>query len=158
LSDNGSEKSDQAALGELWFQTFNEIGIINQLSTTEFNKVMPHGLTNAQFSVLNHCVRLGDNKTPAKLADAFQVTRGTLTTTLKRLEAKAFITLVPDVMDGRSKRVFLTDKGRQANENAIAATDPLLAELIGNLPRSLLDALLPPLQELRVYLDDRRSK
>ncbi|MEQ9315924.1 MAG: MarR family transcriptional regulator, partial [Henriciella sp.] len=94
------------------FRLFNEIGIISQLGSTAFERVLPHGLTQAQFTLLNHCVRLGDNKTPAYLAAAFQVTRGTLTSTLQRLEQKGFIRLAPDDQDGRSKRVLLTDAGR----------------------------------------------
>lgn len=141
----------------LWFQAINEIGIINQLTTAEFTKVMPHDLTLAQFTVLNHCVRLGDNKTPASLAAAFQVTRGTLTSTLKRLEAKGFITLEPSPEDGRSKRVMLTTEGRKAREDAVAATTPLLATLVEALPKTLVDELLPRLQMLRQYLDDNRS-
>ena len=87
-----------AATGDeaLLFRLFNEIGIINQLATTAFERVMPHDLTIAQFTILNHCVRLGDNKTPAQLADILQVTRGTLTSTLGRLAEKRFISLVPE--------------------------------------------------------------
>ena len=158
MSDTAHKEAQAPSLGLMWFQVLNEIGIINQLSSNEFNKVLPHGLTLAQFTVLNHCVRLGDNKTPAALADAFQVTRGTLTATLQRLEAKSFVKLVPDAKDGRSKRVMLTDKGREAREDAIAAANPLLDKIVADLPRSLVDALLPPLQTLRAYLDERRSK
>jgi hypothetical protein len=64
--------------------------------------------------VLNHCVRLGDNRTPAELAAAFQVTRATLTSTLQRLEAKGFIRMARDPRDGRSKRVLLTPCRRGA--------------------------------------------
>jgi len=157
LPDKPSSQTGKVPAEALWFQAINEIGIINQLTTAEFTKVMPHGLTLAQFTVLNHCVRMGDNRTPADLAAAFQVTRGTLTSTLKRLETKDFITLAPDPEDGRSKRVLLTAKGRKARENAIAATEPLLLVMVEALPSSLLNELMPRLQELRKYLDENRS-
>jgi DNA-binding MarR family transcriptional regulator len=35
----------------------------------------------SQFKVLNHLVRLGDGTTPAKLAKAFQITKGAMTNT-----------------------------------------------------------------------------
>ena len=54
--------------GALYFQLFNEIGIIAQLSGNRFQRVLPQGLTVAQFSLLNHCVRLGDGWTPATLS------------------------------------------------------------------------------------------
>ena len=140
----------------MFFQLFNEIGIINQLAGTAFERALPHGLTQAQFTVLNHCVRLGDDKTPAALADAFQVTRGTLTSTLGRLEAKGFIVLTPDPKDGRSKRVRLTPAGRAAREEAIHAAAPLLARVAGAFDPREAEELLPALQRIRRWLDENR--
>jgi DNA-binding MarR family transcriptional regulator len=151
--DASPEASDEARL----FTLFNEIGIIHQLSGTAFERVLPHGLTQAQFTVLNHCVRLGDNKTPAQLASAFQVTRGTLTSTLQRLETKGFIKVVPDGKDGRSKRVLLTPSGRIAREDAIAAAAPILSAARGALSRDEVEGLLPVLTKLRAWLDANRS-
>lgn len=139
------------------FTLFNEIGIISQLSSTAFERVLPHGLTQAQFTVLNHCVRLGDNKTPAQLASAFQVTRGTLTSTLQRLEAKGFIEVVPDAKDGRSKRVLLTPAGRGAAADSIASAAPILTSARSALSRDEVERLLPLLTKLRVWLDENRS-
>lgn len=145
--------SDEARL----FTLFNEIGIINQLSSTAFERALPHGLTQAQFTVLNHCVRLGDNRTPAQLASAFQITRGTLTSTLQRLEAKGFINVVPDQKDGRSKRVLLTPSGRAARADSIASAAPLLLRVRAALPREEVELLLPILIKLRSWLDEDRS-
>ena len=155
LSDR-KRRGKAAQDSQLDFQLFNEIGIISQLSGTAFERVLPHGLTQAQFNVLNHCVRLGDNRTPAELADAFQVTRGTLTSTLQRLAAKGFIRLVPDARDRRSKRVLLTAKGRRAREEAIAAAAPLLARTREALSPAEAERLLPLLQKLRIWLDTNR--
>ena len=61
---------------QLTFTIFNEIGIINQLTDAAFAKVLPKTMTIAQFSVLNHFIRLNIvEKSPADLASAFQVTR-----------------------------------------------------------------------------------
>ncbi len=149
-----------AATGDeaLLFRLFNEIGIINQLATTAFERVMPHDLTIAQFTILNHCVRLGDNKTPAQLADILQVTRGTLTSTLGRLAEKRFISLVPDAADGRSKRVVLTAAGREARDAAIAAAQPLLETARLAMPRAMVVRMLPALEDLRRWLDANRQK
>ncbi len=70
------------------FAFFTEIGILAQLSQTQFERLMPAGMTLAQFTVLNHCVRVSDGKSPATLARAFQVTKATMTSTLQRLEQK----------------------------------------------------------------------
>ena len=83
------------------FEFFNEIGIINQLSSTRFERVLPPGLSLAQFSVLNNFARLGGTRTPAQLASAFQVTKGAMTNTLKKLAAGGYINITPDPADGR---------------------------------------------------------
>ncbi|MEQ8558234.1 MAG: MarR family winged helix-turn-helix transcriptional regulator [Henriciella sp.] len=156
-----SEPSDQNTVtpsdAALFFQLFNEIGIISQLASSSFEKALLHGLTQAQFNVLNHCVRLGDDKTPAHLAAAFQVTRGTMTSTLARLEAKSFIKVEPDPNDGRSKRVFLTAAGRAARADSLAAAAPLLSRVAIEFSREEAEDLLGPLQALRQWLDAERD-
>lgn len=145
-----------AHLDALYFQLFNEIGIIAQLSANRFQRVLPQGLTVAQFSLLNHCVRLGDGWTPARLAAAFQVTKGTMTNTLQKLEAKGFIRFDPDPEDARSKRVFLTPAGRAAREAALKALVPELAALPDGFPPALAAEILPALERLRIWLDTNR--
>jgi DNA-binding MarR family transcriptional regulator len=117
---------------------------------------LPHGLTRAQFTVLNHCVRMGDNKTPAQLADILQVTRGTMTSTLARLEEKGFIRVEPDEVDGRSKRVLLTRKGRAAREESIRAALPLLSEARVAIPRDMVERMLPHIEVIRAWFDQNR--
>ncbi|MFM8678501.1 MAG: MarR family winged helix-turn-helix transcriptional regulator [Alphaproteobacteria bacterium] len=153
----GSEAAAAPDDEALLFRLFNEIGIINQLATNAFERVMPHDLTIAQFAILNHCARLGDNKTPAQLADILQVTRGTLTSTLGRLSDKRFIRLVPDEEDGRSKRVVLTAAGRRARDAAIAAAMPILSRARDAMPRARVQDLLPALEDLRRWLDADRA-
>lgn len=149
--------SSEVADEELLFRFFLEIGIIHQLASTAFQRVLPHGLTGAQFTVLNHCVRVGDGETPAQLAGILQVTRGTLSSTLARLERKRFIRMVPDALDGRSKRVMLTAAGRKAREEAIKAAMPLLAKVKTALPRRDAERYLPMLEALRGWLDRNRE-
>ena len=47
-----------------YFRLFNEIGIIGQLSRTLLEARLPPGFVMAQFSVLNHLVRVGDGRLP----------------------------------------------------------------------------------------------
>lgn len=140
----------------LYFQLFNEIGIIAQLSGNRFQKVLPYNLTVAQFSLLNHMIRLGDGWTPARLAAAFQVTKGTMTNTLQKLEAKAFIRVDPDADDARSKRVFLTPPGQSARDAALKALTPELSTLPEGFPPALAAEILPALERLRIWLDANR--
>lgn len=139
------------------FTFFNEIGILSQLSSNAFERVMPHGLTMSQFSVLNHLARLGDGKSPSHLATAFQVTRGAMTNTLAKLEASGFVDVRPDESDGRGKQVFLMKAGAKARGEALKALTPLLAEVARSFPEEEFAAALPFLQRLRAFLDAARD-
>ncbi|MEM8689788.1 MAG: MarR family transcriptional regulator [Pseudomonadota bacterium] len=140
------------------FRLFNEIGIISQLSGTIMARVLPHGLSMAQFGVLNNFVRLGGERTPARLAAAFQVTRGAMTNTLSRLEAQGFISLRADPADGRGKIVTITEAGRQAREDALAALMGEVAKLEGKVDWTAFEEMLPKLEALRKILDEERFR
>jgi DNA-binding MarR family transcriptional regulator len=141
----------------LLFAIFNEIAIIAQLSQTRFETVMPSGMTLAQFTVLNHLVRMGGPKSPLMLARAFQVTKATISSTLGRMEAKGLISVTPDPSDGRGKLVDITVAGQEMREACIEAVTPHLKH-IGQLkdmpdPEALLSLLVP----MRKALDNDRN-
>jgi DNA-binding MarR family transcriptional regulator len=139
------------------FQFFNEIGIIDQLSRAMFMRALPKGMTIAQFSVLNHFVRLGvAEKSPAALASAFQVTRPTMTSTLARMAQSGLIELRDDARDGRAKLVSITTKGRLMRESCVAAIAVLLPAIAGVISDDDFVALLPALQRMRIALDRLR--
>ena len=77
--------TDEAGIGEL-FDFFTEIGIIAQLNEAAIQRQLPEGMSHAQFVLLHHLCRVGGEGTPARLADALQVTRGAITNTVKRLQ------------------------------------------------------------------------
>ncbi len=139
------------------FTFFNEIGILSQLSSNAFERVMPHGLTVSQFSVLNHLARLGDGKSPSHLATAFQVTRGAMTNTLAKLEASGFVAVRPDESDGRGKQVFLMKTGAKARSEALEVLSPLLQDLLKAFPEKDFRAAIPFLAKLREHMDAARD-
>ena len=142
----------------LAFRVFNEIGIIDQLATHAATQALPGAMTNAQFGILNHFVRLGHEwRTPAQLASAFQVSRPTMSNTLARLERGGFVSIEPDPEDGRGKRVSISSKGRAMREECIARLGEPLAELQSQVPEDLLEELLPRLTRLREILDHMRD-
>ena len=142
----------------LAFKILNEIGIIDQLASHAFTQVLPGGMTIAQFGVLNHFVRLGHEYcTPAQLADAFQVTRPTMSNTLSRLERARLVLVVPDPDDGRGKRVSITDNGRAMREDCIARLAEPLARMQAQVPSELIEKLDPLLTEVRQILDQMRD-
>jgi DNA-binding MarR family transcriptional regulator len=142
----------------LAFEVFNEIGIIDKLAGNLFASVLPAGMTQAQFTVLNHFVRLSVvEKSPADLANAFQLTRPTMTSTLSRMERAGLVTIRPDPADGRAKLVSLTSEGRAMRETCIAALLPLLPMIDSVVSSADLAELLPGLRKIRIKLDALRD-
>ena len=140
------------------FVVFNEIGIIEHLSRTAFERLLPEGLSVAGFTVLNHLIRLGhERRPPALIARALQVTRGAITGTVKRLEAQGLVRSDPDPNDGRGKGISVTAKGHAARNAAIATLTPYLDDLMTRVDLADLAAMLPTLQNLRRVLDSARD-
>jgi DNA-binding MarR family transcriptional regulator len=138
------------------FDFFTEIGIIAQLNETAVERQLPAEMTLAQFVLLHHLSRAGGEWTPARLADALQVTRGAITNTLKHLERKHCVVIRPADKDGRSKFVSITDAGMAARNGALARLVPEVSELAGELPLAEISAMLPALKAIRKLLDERR--
>lgn len=138
------------------FVFFNELNIIAQLSSYSFERVLPHGLTNSQFTVLNWFTRVDSEATPGRLATAMTVTRGAMTNTLKKLESKGYINIEPDATSGRQKRVTMTAAGSAAREDAIVAASDILSEFCERFDMKEISALIPALQSVRKYLDEKR--
>ena len=141
---------------ETLFTWFNEINIISQLSSNLFARVLPGDLTTSQFSVLNWFIRVDKEATPARLAAAFQVTRGAMTNTLKKLEQKALVDIRPSETSGRSKLVTLTPKGEMVRREAIIAAQPLFEIFASAIDPDIVRSQLPAIQEIRKYLDEYR--
>lgn len=139
------------------FRLFIEIGIISQLSTTMFERVMPHDLTVAQFSLLNHLSKRDKPQPPLKLANAFQVSKGTMTSTIGRLESKGFVEVTPNPKDGRGKFVSVTDTGLAARKDAVDSLGPDLAWMADHVSQKSVVDLTEELAEIRKLLDARRD-
>lgn len=148
--------SDEHSRLEELFDFFTEIGIIAQLNEAAIEKQLPKDMNLSQFVLLHHLCRQGGEWTPARLADALQVTRGAITNTLKRLLQKKWLAVRPDGGDGRSKLVSVTDAGTAARDGALARLVPEVTELSVDLPLSDISAMLPVLKAVRKVLDTRR--
>ena len=142
--------------GEL-FAVFNEIAIIEQLARALFEARLPPGITAPHFAVVSHLVRVADGRTPLQLARAFQVPKTSMTNTLAGLERRGLIEMRPNPEDGRSKRVWLTDRGRAFRDEAIGALAPVLSAMAGELGAARLSSLVPELARIRVWLDENRD-
>ena len=141
----------------LFFELFNEVGIIEQLSRAMFEARLPRGMLVSHFAVLNHLIRVKDGRTPLELARAFQVAKTTMTHTLSVLERHELIDMQPNPADKRSKLIFISGAGRAFRERAITSLQPDIRQLSQRYDPAKVEHVLPLLTELRRLLDDQRS-
>lgn len=137
------------------FAVMTEISIIAHLADTAFARRLPDGLTTAQFSVLNHLLRLEAKQTIGELARALQVSQPTMSSTVRRLEEKSLVTLEPDQDDRRIRCVTVTPEGAAARKQSVEALEASRTELSALSPEEWTQ-LLPLLNKLRVVLDSAR--
>ncbi len=147
------DKADQG----VFFQFFNEIGIIEQLARTMFEARLPKGMVLNHFTVINHLIRVKDGQTPVQLARAFQQPKTTITHTLAGLEARGLVEMRPNPKDARSKQVWLTPAGRAFRDQAIAGLGPDLAIFEGAVKSGQIAEVLPLLAEVRQIMDRARE-
>ncbi|MCG6558560.1 MarR family transcriptional regulator [Ruegeria sp. 1NDH52C] len=133
---------------------FSEILTADQLLRNRLSRVLPKGMEISHFSVLNHLVFVGDERTPAQLASTFHVTRGAMTNTLAKLEWAGYIHIRPDWDDARRKMVAISPAGRQARDQAISMIAPLIDQVVGELGSERVRLALPVLRDLRIKLEN----
>ena len=141
----------------LAFRLFTKIGIIEQLARNRLQRSLPDGLKMSQFVVLHHLVRLGGEWSPARLANALQVTKGAMTNTVQRLENRGLVQVSADPRDGRGKLVGITDAGRKMRVRCVESIGPLVADLSREVSDMDIASALPFLEKVRKHLDTHRS-
>ena len=153
MTDSRSRLSPDAVV----FQLFNEIGIIDQLATARFARVLAPDLNPSEFGVLNLFVRLPGEKSPTRLAKAFQMTKPSMTAILTKLERKGYVEIKGSEEDRRRKIVTITASGKAARERGVRAIGPLAKVVMQNQDIAQLEKILPTLQALREFLDAERN-
>lgn len=140
------------------FQALSEIAIIGHLADTALAQVLPEEMSVAGFGVLNHFIRLDlEGDSPARLARAFQVSKGAMTYTLQRLEELGYVRIDADPNDARAKIVRLTKAGRKARDASVARIQPGMVALLHAIPGEEFAQALTFLVKLRTVLDAARS-
>lgn len=92
----------------------------------------PLGLTNGQFSLL---MSLNRPEPPpiGAVATLLAMDRTTLTAALKPLQRRGLLEVAPDPLDRRSRRIALTDSGR----DLLARAFPIWRDLHGEIDQAL---------------------
>lgn len=134
----------------------SELLSADQRMRNRLTRVLPKGMEISHFSVLNNLAWHEGEKTPAQLAEVFNVTRGAMTNTLNKLVWAGYVHIRPDWDDARRKMVALSPAGRQARDNAIRAITPLISDVADELGEEQVRATLETLRALRRHSDAQK--
>ena len=131
---------------------FSEILAADQMVRSRLSRVLPKGMEISHFSVLNHLTWHNGERSPAQLAETFNLTRGAMTNTLARLEWAGYVHIRPDWDDARRKQVVISPAGRAARDHAFAQIAPILTAATGVSGEENIKSILPILRELRLSM------
>ncbi|MEO0667698.1 MAG: MarR family transcriptional regulator [Pseudomonadota bacterium] len=134
---------------------FSEVLAADQMIRNRLHRVLPKGMEISHFSVLNHLAWHEGERSPAQLAETFNVTRGAMTNTLNRLEWAGYVHIRPDWDDARRKMVALSPAGRRARDQALSAIAPMVSDVIDKLGEDSVRATVPILRQMRVELSGK---
>ena len=131
---------------------FSEILAADQKVRNRLSRVLPKGMEISHFSILNHLAWHDGERSPAQLAETFNVTRGAITNTLGKLEWAGYIHIRPDWEDARRKMIAISPAGKRARDQALSSIAPIVDNVIEHLGEDGVRATLPILRELRNQL------
>lgn len=139
------------------FDFFEEIGKIDQLCTALIGKMLPDGVHPSHFAIVLYLVRSGDGVTPLGLAQVTNVSKATISHSLKVLERRGFIETRQSPHDARSKQVYLTDAGRSLCEQAVYVAARTFNKFLHDDDRQMMSDALPGLIAIRALLEKNRE-
>jgi DNA-binding MarR family transcriptional regulator len=130
---------------------FAELSAIDRLAAIHMERLMPGGLTTAQFNVLTRLATHG-RQTPSELAAAMALSKPAMSHALARLEQTGLARIEADATDGRRRQVMITTAGEQAYGQGSAALAPMLRALRLSFGTDEFESALPFLSRLRAWL------
>ena len=125
---------------------------LNTLLVETFNAI----LTVTELHLLD-AVAQDEQATISSLAAATRVTVSTMTTGVKRLEAKQYLERVRETADRRVVRVRLTERGRALAYAHKRFHRRMARAVVDGLPEQELDALTRAMENLRDFFREEGS-
>ena len=135
------------------------LSILCQLFSSRMAALLePHGLTPAQFGILNHIARpdLREGTRISDIAQAVEVRQPAVTKTIAKFEAAGLVSLTPSATDQRTKRIHLTQAGGEHLIDIQKSIGPGLAGLFANIPEGELAQFTQTASKLISWLDSNR--
>ncbi len=122
-------------------------GLHRRLKRTLDETLAEFGLDLTEYRAMSHLSQEGEpyRSSPSKLARRMELTSGSVTNRLDRLERAGFVRRLPDPDDRRGIVIELTDKGRETYTRAVgvqAKKEELVASALTEREKRQLNALL----------------
>lgn len=142
------------------FRIVNWIGILDQLTSTEANRLLkPLGLGLPQFVLLNHFSHRPDEaRTVTDIARALQQPQPGVTKNVQKLVEKGWLGERANGSDGRSKLLVLTASGKAKHRVAIGALTPSLSRAFADWSARDQQTLFTLLDRLKLWFDRDRDR
>ncbi len=133
---------------------FTEIAIIEHLARTRIERTSDDPAEAGQFGILNYFRRTHpDPDTIGGIAWSFQEEEAHTADKVASLEAKGYVTVTPAGSRDASAVVFVTEAGRQAQEDKVQSMAPDFEQLVAEIPTEDLETTVRTLHEIRLTLD-----
>lgn len=140
------------------FRIINWVGIIHQLTDTKLRQLLDGtDVPPPQFILLNHFShRPDEGKTVSGIADAMQQPQPGITKTIAKMILKGFLQAEENPLDGRSKTLFLTGKGKSAHLDAKDRLEQGMQNTFDGWHEWEKRDFFSFLDRLKIHLDDNR--
>ena len=142
-------------LGSPVLQVFGMIRLIDNGVREQIAESLPKGLSVPQYEMMRLFDFKGDGMTPAEIAQTLNVPKSGVTAILQHLEASGYVRVEPCPDDGRRKRVWLTDAGREIYITTVTAIRPKMEKLREAFTMEEFREALPFLRALQIWFAER---
>ncbi len=136
---------------DLLYRVFRQIEIIGGVTERYTQDKLTGELTPSQWGVLNRLYFVGA-QTLSELADAFCVSRPSMSQMIGRLNKQGLIEETQNERDARSKLIALSSSGCEEFETIKQSYETALAPLAAKFTPASLENLLSDLESLEVDL------
>ncbi len=133
---------------------FTEVAIIEHLARTRIERTSDNPASAGEFGILNYFNRTHpDPDTIGGSAWAFQEDEARTIDKIASLEAKGYVIVTPPQSRESDAVVFVTEAGREAQEEKIQSMAPEFEQLVAEIPSADLITTVRTLREIRLTLD-----
>lgn len=133
-------------------EALSALSAVQMRLRARIERALPGGISASTFEALEHLARTDAPAGPGDLAEALGLSRPAFSHLLARMERAGWVRTWPDDLDGRRKRLALTEAGARVHRDCLAATREARRTLRAAVAPEAAVAALPFLRGLDAWL------